>query len=440
MKHFSQLPLPPEMVQNLQNLGFEEMTAVQRAVIPAALSGRDLIVQAQTGSGKTLAFAIPLLQQLKARSTLPQALVIAPTRELAEQIAETLREVARYRSNTRIATLYGGKPMRAEIESLRHGADIVVGTPGRLIDHLGKATIDLHHIAHVVLDEADRMLDMGFVDAVQKIVDRTSSQRQTLLFSATYSPKIEHLAHALMQHAEKITIETAAQKPDVEEHFVIAGERDRTLLQLLACYRPKSAIIFATTRVTVCAVTQFLQRAGYDALDLQGDLDQPSRQERLIAFANGSATLLVATDLAARGLDIADVEMVINYEMPEKEAHYTHRIGRTARAGKSGVAVSLVHRRYPGAREIGTCDEAGAVARAAMRTIRIMGGKRQKLGKGDIVGALVRDVGIANDKIGKIDILQMRSYVAVERAVFAEALEGLVRKKIKGKKFRAEPL
>ena len=438
MSGFESLSLPPQLLQNLNDLGFTEMTEVQSAALPEALKGRDLIVQAQTGSGKTLAFGIPLLLKIDTKSRKPQAIVIAPTRELADQIAEVLRKLARYRANIKILTLCGGMPMRRQMSSLEAGAHIVVGTPGRLLDHLGKGTLHLEEVNTAVLDEADRMLDMGFIDEVAKILSRTPQSRQTLLFSATFAPKIEALAKQMMHMPQKVTVTSSKVAPEIEEHFfsVRAHEKEEALLRVLHHFAPASAIVFATTREQVRELTHFLQRNGFVALDLQGDLDQSERTETLLQFANGSVTVLVATDLAARGLDIDDVALVVNYEMPHEREHYLHRIGRTGRAGKKGVAVSLVER--VDAEDISTLSrKQRATGKAAMRTLKIMGGKRDKLRPGDIVGALIHDVGIENAGIGKIMVQESVTYVAIRRALFSKALEGLQRVKIKGKKFKA---
>jgi ATP-independent RNA helicase DbpA len=437
MKKFTQLPLPEAMQKNLKDLGFDTMRPVQEEAIPPALEGKDLIVQAQTGSGKTLAFGIPLLIDVSIERQEPSALVIAPTRELCMQITEVLRKLARFLPNTKIVSLYGGVAMRREIDSLKKGAHIVVATPGRLLDHLGKGTLDLTQIKRVVLDEADRMLDMGFFDEVEKILSHTPKDRQILLFSATYPPKVVALAKAFMRNPKEIKIASESTKPDIEEHFFKASDKNSALLRILSHYRPDSAIVFATTKEKVKELTAFLRQRGYDALDLQGDLDQHERNERLIRFANRSAVILVATDLAARGLDVADVDMVINYEMPQIDEHYTHRIGRTGRAGKSGIAVSLVAASDSGAEPIDSLEISDTTPlKAVMETIVIGGGKRDKLRPGDIVGALTGEMGVANEKIGKIDLLDRISYVAVEREEAKKRLSEIKRLRIKKKQFK----
>lgn len=437
MKTFTQLPLPDTLQKNLKDLGYETMRPVQEQAIPPALEGKDLIAQAQTGSGKTLAFGIPLLMKVDLKEKAPSALVIAPTRELCMQISDVLRKLARFLPNTKIVSLYGGIPMRREIESLKKGAHIVVATPGRLLDHLGKGTIDLTKIKTVVLDEADRMLDMGFFDDVEKILSRIPKERQMMLFSATYPPKVLTLAQQFMHNPEQIEVESGAAKPDIEEYFFKASDKNSALIRILHHFRPTSAIVFATTKEKVKALTAFLQQRGFDALDLQGDLDQYERNERLIRFANRSTVVLVATDLAARGLDVADVDMVINYEMPQIDEHYTHRIGRTGRAGKKGVAVSLVHASDPRSKDIETLDISDtAPLKALMETIVIGGGKRDKLRPGDIVGALTGETGVSNEKLGKIDLLDRITYVAVEKEEAKQKLSGKGRIRIKKKQFK----
>lgn len=440
MKQFDTLPLPDTLIRHLAKLGYSEMTPVQQEAIPPALEGKDLIALAQTGSGKTLAFGIPVLAKIDSTRRMPQALIVTPTRELADQIADVLRTVARFRGNLRIMTLCGGMPMRREMESLQKGAHLIVGTPGRILDHLGKKSLTLSEVQCAVLDEADRMLDMGFFDDVQKILSHTPKGRQTLLFSATMHPKIEGVAATLMRTPQKIEVRSTQEKPDIREHFYTAEDKERALLRLLRHFKPNSAIVFATTKVTVQELTHFLQHAGFDAVDLQGDLDQRERKERLIQFSGGSARILVATDLAARGLDIEDVDLVVNYEMPQIDEHYTHRIGRTGRAGKSGLAVSLVTRRAK-CESIDTLTEDETYTmHAPMRTLGISGGKRHKLRAGDIAGALHKEVGLPSDAIGKIVVLERESYVSVTKAFFQKALEGVGRGKIKGKRFKAWPL
>ncbi len=435
MKHFNTLPLPHELLKNLSDLGFTEMTAVQEEALPKALEGKDLIVQAQTGSGKTLAFGIPLLLKVDTSVRTPQAIIIAPTRELADQITEVLRKLARFRKNIKILALCGGMPMRRQMDSLKSGAHVVVGTPGRIIDHLGKGVLKLDGIKIAVLDEADRMLEMGFINEVQKILSNTDRTRQTLLFSATFPTKIEQLAREIMHAPEKIVITPEHEKPDIEEYFFKSHDKEEALLRVLYHFVPGSAIVFATTKERVRTLALFLQQHGFDALDLQGDLDQSERTETLLQFANGSITILVATDLAARGLDIDNVEMVINYEMPRNDEHYTHRIGRTGRAGNRGIAVSLVQSANAvDIKELGNSTK--EIKKAAMRSLKILGGKRNKLRAGDIVGALIHDVGIDNADIGKITIQDSYSYVAIRRELFDKALAGLQRVKIKGRKFK----
>jgi len=443
---FDTLNLPSGLIENLYDLGYSEMTEIQQKSLPVSLSGKDLIAQAKTGSGKTAAFGIPLLVKVDVQDFTPQALILCPTRELADQVAKELRRLARYRHNVKILTLCGGMPMRPQMHSLEHGAHIVVGTPGRILDHLSKKTLILDKIKTVVLDEADRMLDMGFYEDIEKIINRTKRERQTLLFSATFPSEIEILSKDFMQTPKRIKTESKHSENVIEEIFYKADDIAETLLQILRYYQPESAIVFANTKIEVMDLTDILIDAGFSALDLHGDLEQQDRTQVLLQFANRSIRILVATDVAARGLDIKEVEMVINAQLPRKKEDYLHRIGRTARAGKKGTAVTLFTSREqkklseftektPVFAEELHIDETVQLP-AKMKTICIHGGKKNKLRAGDILGALCRDIGLAKDAVGKIDIFDFYAYVAVERGQFTKALNGLETGKIKGKKFK----
>ncbi len=437
---FNQLDLPPALREHLRTLGYVEPTPVQQQAIPIAMQGDDLIAIAPTGSGKTLAYALPLLIQLQRPAKTPQALVIVPTRELSEQVAQRFQEIMRFLPNVRTLSLTGGSALRAQADALGAGVDIIVATPGRLIDHLGKGSFDLEHIRFVVLDEADRMLDMGFWDEVQYILSKLPAQRQTLLFSATMPQKIETAAQALMRQPVKIEPDIAAQQPDIRQYYYHADDKKSALLQVLCHFDAKSAIVFAVTKSMVQELTRFLQSEGFDAVDLQGDLNQQQRRERLIVFESGAARVLVATDLAARGLDMPAVDLVINYEMPQIDGHYTHRIGRTGRAGRSGTAVSFV-RQLDGARQLTLPeDQLCEPLKAHKHMLVILGGKKQKLRAGDIVGTLIKSVGIPHEAIGKITVLQEISYVAIEDTFFDQAYEGMKLAKIKKRSFRIKAL
>ncbi len=442
MPAFNTLTLPKEMLDNLDLLGYHDMTPIQEQSLPFILEGKDLIAQAKTGSGKTAAFGIGLLLKIDVSKFHPQALIIAPTRELAEQVAKELRRLARFKHNIKILTLYGGTPMRHQITSLEHGAHIIVGTPGRIRDHLSKDTLNLRYIHTVVLDEADRMLDMGFSEEIDKILTDTPKKRQTLLFSATFTENIKTLCHEVTQEAKEVKVQSYHDSSQLEEIYyeVNKHEKFEGLVKLLQHHQPKSSIVFCNIKVDVDDVSAELQVAGFSAQGLHGDLDQVDRDETLLQFSNGSCAILVATDVAARGLDIPDVEVVINYDLPRNDETYTHRIGRTARAGKQGKALSLCTYRPDNTQPIDIdtleVDETVSIL-APMKTLCIQGGKKQKLRAGDILGALTAKKSIDGSSIGKIDSFPFYTYVAVEKQVAKRALELLQRDNIKGKKFKA---
>lgn len=450
MKLFDTLAnLPEALTTNLKELGYKTMTPIQEATLPALLEGKDIIAQAKTGSGKTVAFAIPIVNSIDTKRYNPQAIILSPTRELADQVAKEFRRVGRYRKNLKILLLCGGTPMRPQIASLARGAHIIIGTPGRIQDHLSRETIELKDINKLVLDEADRMLDMGFYDAIKKIISNLPKKRQSMLFSATYPENIQKLSHEILSNPLIVKIDTKHNDSAIEEILYQVDENSQreTLLKVLNSYQPQSAIIFCNTKINVIEITNFLQSKKIDALDLQGDLDQRQRNETLLQFANGSIRVLVATDVASRGLDVKDVSLIINYDIPHDKELYTHRIGRTARAGAEGKAITLYKAKQkekiqdisPAATEQSSKslhrNKSFAMV-ANNSTICIDGGKKSKLRAGDILGALSKEIGIEGSSIGKIDIFEFQSYVAIDNKNFSNALDGLRRAKIKGKKFR----
>ena len=443
----------PKMLQNLNDLGYVAMTPIQKECIPLALAGRDLVAKAKTGSGKTAAFGLPLLMALHVNSMRIQSVVLCPTRELAEQVSAELRRLARFAHNIKIVTLCGGARFVPQCINLEHGAHIVVGTPGRILQHLQEKTINFEHIKTLVLDEADRMLDMGFYEDIEKIIAKMPSKRQTLLFSATFPKEIERMCNEVQTDAIRISIEEEAHtSPNIVQvcYTVEANEKEQALKGVLLQYDAKSVIIFCKTKVGVAELQGFLYDEGFDALSLHGDLEQIDRDEHLLLFANGSAQILVATDLASRGLDIKDVEMVINYELPQTMEIYTHRIGRTGRMGKEGVAISFVTPREKGffeeleeANFIFTCKSIGDLdtklfkpKKALYITLCIDGGKKHKMRAGDILGTLTKDLGLDAGVIGKIDILEKFSYVAIAREYADKAFDGLCATTIKNRRFK----
>jgi ATP-independent RNA helicase DbpA len=455
---FSTLPLPPAVLANLQRLGYERMTPVQAATLPLALAGKDLVAQAKTGSGKTAAFALPLLANLNPRRFAVQALVLCPTRELAEQVTQEVRRLARAEDNIKILTLTGGATMRPQIASLEHGAHVIVGTPGRVLDHLQRETLTLDALNTLVLDEADRMLDMGFADDIAAIAQHAPKQRQTLLFSATYPEGVMKLASRYLRDPQQVTLTERHAPGQIRQRFyeVTEDQRLHAVGLLLKHYRPVSTLAFCNTKQQCRDLVAVLQAEGISALELHGDLDQRERDQVLVQFANRSCSVLVATDVAARGLDIAQLEAVINVDItPDVEVH-THRVGRTGRGGEAGWAFSLASMDEMG--RVGRIDEAQGTASEwhplselqapgdeapllpPMATIQIMGGRKEKIRPGDVLGALTKDMGFAGTQIGKINVNDFSTYVAVERSIADKACARLNAGKVKGKSVKARRL
>jgi ATP-independent RNA helicase DbpA len=457
MTSFATLPLNPAALVNLERLGYLEMTAIQAASLPAALLGKDIIAQAKTGSGKTAAFALTLLTNLNARRFAVQSLVLCPTRELADQVTTEIRRLARADDNIKVVTLCGGVPLRGQLATLEHGAHIVVGTPGRVMDHLERGSLKLDAMNTLVLDEADRMLDMGFFDDIVTVARQCPKERQTLLFSATYPEGIAKLSAQFMR--EPLTVKVQAQHAEgqIEQRWyqVEDSERGEAVSLLLNHFRPASALAFCNTKAQCRRLVEALREQGFSALALYGELEQRERDQVLVRFANKSCSVLVATDVAARGLDIASLAAVINVDVtPDAEVHI-HRIGRTGRAGETGLVLNLV-----------SMDEMGSVGKIEllqgresewhkldelkptgqgklvppMVTVHIQGGRKEKIRPGDVLGALTADLGYAREQVGKIDVNEFSTYVAVERSVAHDAARRLNEGRIKGKSVKVRVL
>jgi len=454
---FSALPLSPALRAGIDALGYTTMTPVQAQSLPIILEGRDLIAQAPTGSGKTAAFGLGLLHRLDPTVAQTQALVLCPTRELADQVGKQLRKLATGIANLKISILCGGIPLGPQLASLTHEPHVVVGTPGRIQELMQKKALQPGAIRTLVLDEADRMLDMGFEDAIRDLVKRIPKDRQGLLFSATFPEAIVALGKAMLRDAQEIRIDGGAEPASIEQLFFEAepGRKAPLLAALLLHYRPVSCVVFCNMRKSTEEVVASLAHYGFSALALHGDMEQRDREEVLVRFANRSCSVLVASDVAARGLDVEDLGAVINYDLPSDADTYLHRIGRTGRAGREGLALSLslpdeITRQTAIAERIGRSLRWGRmqplagrpaqVPAAAMATLRIDAGRTDKLRPGDIVGALTGDAGLKVDAIGKIDIYPTRSYVAIARAQADTALSRLRAGKIKGRKFRVNRL
>ena len=454
---FSELALDPTLRAGLDALEYTTLTAIQAQALPAILQGRDLIAQAPTGSGKTAAFGLGLLHAIDAGSLRTQALVLCPTRELADQVGKQLRKLATGIANLKLSVLCGGIPLAPQLASLTHAPHVVVGTPGRVLELVQKDALDLRGVRTLVLDEADRMLDMGFEEPIRALVKRTPKERQSLLFSATFPDSIRSLATAMLREPLEVSVDGGAQPATIATHFFDAepARRAPQLAALLLEFRPDSAVVFCNMRRDTEEVVGSLAHYGFTALALHGDMEQREREEVLVRFANRSCTVLVASDVAARGLDIDDIGAVINYELPTDADTYLHRVGRTGRAGRKGLALSLVAASERNRASLieerqgqpirferidALAGKPSGVPQAAMATLRIDAGRTDKLRPGDIVGALTGDAGLHKDSIGKIDVFATRSYVAIARNHARHALAQLRAGKIKGRKFRVSLL
>lgn len=454
---FSSLPLAKEMLATIASLEYQAMTPIQAQSLPAILLGKDLLAQAKTGSGKTAAFAIGLLHKLQVRSYQTQSLILCPTRELADQVSQEIRRLARAIPNTKITTLCGGKPMGPQLASLEQAPHIVVGTPGRILKHLEKQTLTLDNVTTLVLDEADRMLDMGFYDDIMRIIELTPRQRQTLLFSATYPDEIKHISDTVQKDPVDVRIEALHDNKKIKQIFyeIQKGERSKTLVALLQHYRPESSLIFCNRKQQCQELADELWQQGFHALALHGDLEQKDRDQVLIQFSNKSTSILVATDVAARGLDIKDLSAVINFELPHDPEIHIHRIGRTGRADNEGLALSLfIASEASKVTAIEAYQDAPVKIESTaalktrenfklsppMVTLSINGGRKDKVRAGDILGALTANTDLPGKLIGKIDIADNLAFVAVERPIAKQALKILTEGKIKGRRFKVRKL
>ncbi|MGL6163971.1 MAG: ATP-dependent RNA helicase DbpA [Aeromonas veronii] len=453
---FSSLNLSPALQENLTSLGYLQMTPIQAQSLPLVLDGKDLIAKAKTGSGKTAAFGLGLLAKLNVNRLEVQALVLCPTRELADQVAQEIRRLARALPNAKLVTLCGGTPTAPQSATLSFGAHIAVGTPGRILKHLEQGTLELSGLKTLVLDEADRMLDMGFGEDINRVISYAPERRQTLLFSATYPEGIAQMSRGVQRNPVEVSVESLHEGSAIEQKLyeVPAGQRLDALTWLLSHYQPSSCVVFCNTKRACNDVADHLAAKGFSALALNGDLEQRERDQVLVRFANGSATILVATDVAARGLDIKELGAVINYELTYDPEVHVHRIGRTGRAGQQGLALSLyqpneaqrvnfIEEYQQAPMPLGDLDSIGRDIKPIapqMVTLSIDAGRKTKVRAGDILGALTGEGGIAGADVGKIQISEQYSYVAVKRSVASAALKRLQEGKIKGRSYRARKL
>ena len=454
---FSSLAIRTEILTSIDSLGYQSMTPVQAQSLPVLLEGQDLLAQAKTGSGKTAAFAIGLLNKLEEKTYQTQALVICPTRELADQVSQEIRRLASTIANTRIVTLCGGKQMGPQLASLKREPHIVVGTPGRILKHLNKATLKLDGLKTLVLDEADRMLDMGFLEDIMHIIDDIPRQRQTLLFSATYPDEIESISRAVQKNPVDIRVEASNHNEQIKQVFyqLENGSRSKALIDVLEHYNPESTLVFCNQKQQCQDLADELNQRDFHALALHGDLEQFDRDQVLVQFANRSASILIATDVAARGLDIDELSAVINYELSHDPEVHIHRIGRTGRAGSDGLAISLFspseqlrleaiedYQHNPAKIESTSTlkTNANKSHRPPMVTLFVNAGRKDKIRPGDLLGALTANTDLPGKLIGKINIFDKISYIAVDQKVTKQALKILTEGKIKGRKFRVRRL
>lgn len=455
---FSALSLSDALINNLSSLGYEKMTPIQAESLPMMLNRRDVIAQAKTGSGKTAAFGLTLLHHLNREYGAAQALVLCPTRELAEQVTGAIRKLARLMPNVRVLNLSGGMPLKPQLDSLKKGTHIIVGTPGRVQKHLDKGSLLLNHLQTLVLDEADRMLDMGFFAAIQSVIAACPETRQTLLFSATYPPEIQRLASKFMREPQRIIIEETLTDVNIEQQFYEAtNPADKILLlkALLQYYKPISTLIFCNTKDQTTHLSNLLSKEGFSAIALNGDMEQLERDVALIRFGHQSCSILVATDVAARGLDIKELPAVINFDLAFDHDIHLHRIGRTGRAGSRGLALSLT---IPADAERLCAIEMGlktpliwgdiqslnqadtSILAPAMVTFALSAGRKDKIRPGDVLGALTKDAGLLVEMIGKITVTAMHAYVSIHQSQADKAYQYFQNGKLKGRKIHVKRL
>lgn len=455
---FSQLSLKPSLIENLKTLSYNEMTPIQAQSLPPILEGKDVIAQGKTGSGKTAAFGLGLLHNLDVKKFRVQALVLCPTRELADQVAKEIRKLARAIHNIKVLTLCGGTPMGPQIGSLEHGAHIIVGTPGRIEDHLSRGRLKLDHLNTLVLDEADRMLEMGFVSALDLIFSLCPPDRQNLLFSATFPDEVKPIAKKLMTDPVTIEVASTHDEDTINQSFFKVDDnrhRSHAVRLLLQDTQSESTVIFCTTKRDVHDLAYDLKDYGFSVLALSGDLEQRDRDQTLTRFANKSVSVLVATDVAARGLDIDSLDTVINYHVSSDPEVHVHRIGRSGRAGAKGQAYSLFAdkeankiSRLESFLNINVVESPlpdnsvldNPIVQPKMATLQIDGGKKQKVRAGDILGALTSKGGIAGSDVGKIQLADSWAYVAVDAKKANIALSKISEGKLKGRSFRVRKL
>lgn len=475
MTTFNEFKLSSDILKALNGLGYHEATEVQAQVIPTILNKEDLIVQSKTGSGKTASYGIPVCEQIDWEENKPQALILTPTRELAVQVQEELMHIGRFK-RLKIVAVYGKSPFKDQVRELKQKTHIVVGTPGRVLDHIERGTLNLQQIKSVILDEADEMLNMGFIETVEMILKMTPKARQTMLFSATMPNAIKKLAKNYLSQPTEIKIESKSIATDLVEHAlypVRMQEKVRLLQDLLTVENPGRCIVFCSTREAVDALYQGLKAKGYPVNRLHGGMEQRDRLEVMRNFKMGQFSFLVATDVAARGIDVSDLTHVFNFDLPEDQESFVHRIGRVGRAGKVGKAITFVTpfetklleqiQAYIGfelpviERPVATeVEKARAAFEAKLKErpkikvqkhadvnkeimkIYLNGGKKKKLRAIDFVGTILSIDGVEKEDIGIIDIQENVTYIDILNGKGWTVIDGLKTKTIKGKKIKAQ--
>ncbi len=444
--------LSPQTRTVLEQMGYHSLTPIQEESIPHLLGARDFIGQSQTGSGKTAAFALPILEKVETKNDDIQALILCPTRELCTQVAREMRQLARLQQQLRIAVLCGGVPVPPQILALQHGAHIIVGTPGRVLDHLRRGRLDFSRLKVLVLDEADRMLDMGFSEDMDEILEQTPRTRQTVFFSATVDEQLKAMSQHFQTNPVVITIESSQEsRPQIEQSYLVpSDDKFKDLAHLLDLFENSQAIVFCNLKKTVQDLTDYLQNLDISCAGLSSDYEQIEREARLAMFKNGSLQFLIATDVAARGIDIVDLPLVINYDFPEDNETYVHRIGRTGRAGKMGQAISFIRAqdqaRFDGIDEL-TQGKIKLFERSTFRknkepkqnwkTYFIQSGRKQKLRPGDLQGWLTGEkIQLAKEEIGKFEVFDDYSFFAVRADIPFEKQKQILVGQLKGRDMR----
>ena len=452
---FENLIIGPEVVEHLNHIGYTEMTTIQAESLPHILEGKDVLAKSKTGSGKTAAFGLGVLKNIHLEDMFPQALILCPTRELAEQVTTEIRKLGRYLQNLKILSVCGGTSEEHQVKSLSYGVHIVVGTPGRVMRLIKNKSLQVNEVSTFVLDEADRMLDMGFFDDIDWIESQTLERKQTLLFSATYTDEIIDLSKDFQHEAVEVSVDETHEDEVIKEYFfsAIKGQQQEALVQLFKHFQPQSSLIFCKTKIQCEEIAKVLNKAGIKSLAIHGDLDQNKRTNVLTQFENNSCLTLVATDVAARGLDITNLDAVINYGLPNNPETYTHRIGRTGRAGKKGIALNIFterdHYKLDEIEEslnqsveildLENFPESELNISPLTTTYFISGGRKDKIRPGDILGALVGEVGVDGKAVGNINIQNVFSYVAISSEVTNDYLSGFQKIKIKKRNFKIGP-